>query len=343
MRIHRFAPFVTATALALASLSPRPATAQTAEERAAARSLAQQGAEALQNQKYAEAVDLLGRAEAIIHAPTHLLLIGRAQVGLGKLVAARETFLKITREELAASAPSAFKRAQEDAKTELAAVEPRIASLRIVLGGPGASDPSQVTVELDEQAVTSALIGVHRPIDPGKHVIRATSAGHEPVTQEVSLGDGEKKDVTLEVETPTQSAGSQGGTGPGGETKPPVTKKGLTTLQFVGIGGMGLGAVGLVVGGVFGGMSLSKSGEAEDLFNDCNARGCTEDEKDQIGVLDDAAASRGTAAIIGLAAGAALVGGGVALFLVGGKKQPTTSSMVLPYVTPKGLGVVGTF
>ena len=61
-----------------------------------------------------------------------LLLIGRAQVGLGRLVEAKETFLKLSREEIAASAPAAFKRAQEGAKDEIAAIEPnRITSYNV--------------------------------------------------------------------------------------------------------------------------------------------------------------------------------------------------------------------
>lgn len=345
MRLHRFAPIAAAT-LALALLSPRPASSQTAEERAAARSLAQQGAEALQNKNYSEAIDLLGRAEAIIHAPPHLLLIGRGQVGLGKLVAARETFLKIIREELAANAPAAFKRAQEDARTELAAIEPRIGSLRIVLTGPGAADPSKVAVKLDEQGVTSALIGVHRPIDPGKHLVTATAAGRNPVTQEVSLGDGEKKEVSLEVEAPAAGASvPDGGGQTGGPVGPvgPEKPQGTSPLKYVGIAGMGLGGAGIIVGTVFTVMFVNKSKEADTAFDAC-PKPCTADRQAEITTLDEAAASRGTGAIVGFTAGAALAGAGVALFLVGSKKQDKPAgAMVVPYVAPNGLGLVGRF
>lgn len=341
MRIHRI---VSIAAVTFALLGHGTASAQTDEEKAAARALAMQGAEALQNKKYAEAVDYLSRAEAVVHAPTHLLLIGRAQVGLGKLVAARENFLKITREQLAANAPAPFKKAQQDAKDELAAIEPRIASLQIALAGPGAADPSKVTVKLDEQPVTSALIGVHRPIDPGKHMVSATVAGRDPVTQEVSLGDGEKKEISLEVQAPAEAAAGAGtGQTPGGDQKTPDKPAGMGTLRIVGIGGMGLGAAGLVAGGVFTGLYVSKQGEADEAFADCGGV-CPPDAQEKIKDLDNAAASRGTVAIVGLTAGAVLLGGGIALFIVGGKKaDKPAAAMVLPYVTPSGLGVVGQF
>ncbi|MDI3284423.1 hypothetical protein [Polyangium sp. 15x6] len=344
MRLHRLAPLAAAATVALALLSPTPASSQTAEEKAAARSLAQQGAEALQNKNYAEAIDLLGRAEAIIHAPTHLLLIGRGQVGLGKLVAARESFLKIIREELPANAPAAFKRAQEDAKTELAAIEPRIGSLRIVLTGPGAADPAKVTVKLDEQGVTSALIGVHRPIDPGKHVVTATAAGRNAVTQEVSLGDGEKKEVSLEVEAPTEGAAAPEGSGQTGGAAGPTPDKpqGKSPLKYVGIAGMGLGGAGIIAGTIFTVMFVNKSKEADDAFNAC-PKPCPADKQAEITALDEASASRGTGAIVGFAAGAALAGAGVALFLIGSKQDKPAGAMVMPYVAPNGAGLVGRF
>ncbi|MDC0745128.1 hypothetical protein [Polyangium mundeleinium] len=345
MRLHRLAPLAAAATVALALLSPGTASSQTAEEKAAARSLAQQGAEALQKKDYAEAIDLLSRAEAIIHAPPHLLLIGRGQVGLGKLVAARESFLKIIREELPASAPAAFKRAQEDARTELAAIEPRIGSLRIVLTGPGATDPAKVTVKLDEQGVTSALIGVHRPIDPGKHVVTATAAGRSPVTQEVSLGDGEKKEVSLEVEAPAAGAAlpdGSGQTGGGGGPVGPEKPQGTSPLKYVGIAGMGLGGAGIIAGTIFTVMFVSKSGDADAAFKAC-PKPCPDDQQANITALDEAAASRGTGAIVGFAAGAALAGAGVALFLIGGKQDKPAGASVMPYVAPNGAGLVGRF
>ncbi|UQA56626.1 hypothetical protein [Polyangium aurulentum] len=333
--------------LSLALLGAGRANAQTDEEKAAARSLATQGADALRDKRYADAVDLLTRAEAVIHAPPHLLLTARAQVGLGRLVAARESYLKVVREELPAGAPSAFKRAQQEAKDELAALEPRIASLRIAVTGPGAGDMSKVTVKLDDQPVTSALVGVHRPIDPGKHVVSANATGRDPVKQEVTLGDGEKKDVSLELKEGPLVEGPSAGAGP--TTNPGVTPdagKGSGALRIAGIAAMGVGGAGLVVGGVFTGLWASKSADADAAFNACTATACTAEQRAKVSDLDDQAASRGTIAIIGLAAGGAVAGAGLALFLVsnGNKAEgKPAGAMVVPFVTPNGAGLVGRF
>src|SRR5262245_66171673 len=102
---------------------------------------------------------------------------------MGRLVAAKESYLKLMREELPASAPPAFKRAQQDAKAELAAIEPKIAQLKVNLEGVG---QKTVTLKIDDQPVSSALIGVFRPIDPGKHEVVAYPTGQSPVKASIT-------------------------------------------------------------------------------------------------------------------------------------------------------------
>jgi hypothetical protein len=132
----------------------------------------------------------------MFHAPTHLLLIARSQVGLGRLVAAKETYLKLTREELSASAPAAFKRAQQEGKDEMTALDARIASLRIAVEGGG---QQKFTVKMDDQPVSPALLGVYRPVDPGKHDIVIYPVGQGPVKGTIELKDGEKKELKLTI------------------------------------------------------------------------------------------------------------------------------------------------
>lgn len=344
MRLNRIVPVAT---VALSLCVALPSNAQTDEEKAAARALAVQGATALQENKFAEAIDLVTRAEAIVHAPPHLLLIGRAQVGLGRLVAAKESFLKIIREQLPATAPPAFKKAQVDAKADLDEIEPRIGSLRIALVGAGAANAGKVIVKLDEQPVAAALIGVHRPVDPGKHTVTAFVPGRSPVTQEVTLGDGEKKEIELSVETPVSLVDEENKYNKPPPQQPPPPKPGMSPLRIGGIAGMGLGVAGLVVGGVFLGMQSSKQAEADKAFSTCKAKptGCDQADRDNVSALDAAAATRGTIGIAGLVGGAVLAGGGVVMFILGGKKpQPKPASgFVMPYVMPNGGGIVGEF
>ncbi|WP_438020999.1 hypothetical protein WMF18_18865 [Sorangium sp. So ce315] len=360
MLLRRSIPFAAALFLLLPTGEVR---AQSDQDRAAARSLATQGAEAFTSGRFDEAIDLLGRAEALVHAPTHLLLIARAQTRLGRLVAAKETYLKILREELPPTAPAPFKRAQQDAREELAAVEPRIASLRIALEGAAGR---KIGVKLDGQPVADALLGVHRPIDPGNHVVVVSPPGLAPIEQTIALADGERKEMKIPipespVPAPSQEGagagqGTWGGDGAGVPPDPtPVTRERKTNLLVLGggIAAAALGVGGVVVGSVF----LAKGGATQRDANDLSARhGCESQApvdglecgppiQRQIEVLDGDAASQRTTGVINLITGGVLLAGGATLIVLEltSRPQPSSSAWIAPYVTPTGLGVRGAF
>ncbi len=339
------------------------ALAQSDEDKAAARSLAKEGIDAYGNGKHAEALDLLSRAEAIFHAPPHVLYIARSQAALGKLVAARESYLKVMREDLPASAPKAFKDAQQQAKEEAAAIEPRIASLRINLEGAGGA---KVSVKLDGQPVSAALIGVYRPTDPGKHTVTAYPPGRSPVEQSVELADGEKKEVKLALSGAgapgtgiPQSSVDDPDAGQGGPKTGPDKKTGggLNTLMIVGIAGLGVGLGGVVVGAIFTAKFGSKSAAADSKFIEygCNQKpnvgpACTPARQAEIDGLDGDAATSGTIGVIGLAAGGVLLAGGATALVLGlgqAKKakaeQEHKTVWITPWVSPSGFGVSGAF
>jgi len=334
-----------AAAIALAALSQAPAArAQTAEEKAAARDLATRGITALSEQKYAEALDLVSRAEQILHAPTHLLLIAQAQAGLGRLVEAKETYLKLSREELPASAPAAFKRAQDSAKEELAAIEPKIASLRIDLEG---AEGKKVTVKLDDQPVLPALIGVYRPIDPGKHEVVAYPMGQSPVKGAVALGEGEKKEIKLSIPAGPLPTGVPGnaadnpdalGAKNGGADKSSSGTGFFTPLRGAGLGLGVLGIGGVVVGSIFMAQSGSTSSEADELFTSCGLP-C----KPQIDQLDNDAAGQKTIGVIGLVGGGVALAAGVTLFVLGKPKPKAATAHMTPFFTGNAVGLRGAF
>lgn len=355
MFLRRCVPFAAALMLTLPTGDAR---AQSDEDKAAARSLATQGAEAFAAGRFEEAIDRLTRAEALVHAPTHLLLLARAQTRLGRLVAARETYLKIVREELPPSAPLAFKKAQQDAREELAAVEPRIASLRIALEGAG---DRKIRVMLDGQPVPDALLDVHRPIDPGTHEITVVPPGLSPIEQSITLGDGEKKDLTIPIpEGPAVAAppADPGGapalsTGPsGGPSGAGGGRTANVAMLGGGIAASALGLGGVVVGAVF----LAKGGGTQQEANDLSAtygcesshgmnRGCTSLIQQRIRDLDTDAASQKTIGAIGLIAGGALLVGGATLIVLelSSRSAPSPTAWIAPYVAPTGLGVRGAF
>ena len=87
-----------------------------------ARALAHDGYEAQTHREYAVAEDRFRRAESLVHAPTLELGLARAQVGLGKLVEAHETYRRIVREPPAPDAPAPFGPRRSPMREELAAL-----------------------------------------------------------------------------------------------------------------------------------------------------------------------------------------------------------------------------
>ncbi|HEY0467269.1 MAG TPA: hypothetical protein VGC79_23875, partial [Polyangiaceae bacterium] len=154
-------PSILALAAILAVI-PARASAQTDAERAGARSAGLAGLEAYTAGKYEQALDFFTRAESVMHAPTHQLYLARSSAKLGRLVSAREYYLKLTQERLPASASKPFKDAQASGDKELAELEPRVPYVSVVVQGANAKE---VQVVRDDEALPQALLGVPHPED----------------------------------------------------------------------------------------------------------------------------------------------------------------------------------
>jgi hypothetical protein len=358
--------------LASALLLPRPSFAQSDEERAAARQAAMEGIKALREQRYSAAVDLLTRAESVIHAPTHLLYLARAQASMGQLVRARENFMKIVKENIDSSKPKAFHEAKADAEKELAALEPRIPVITAIVEG---AQGKSVTVTMDGTKISSALIGLPRPVDPGAHQFQASTEGMASDVATVSIKEGGNERVTLVLKagavavvtapptpTPPEPAAStsHGGTGPEplpttgtppAPEQPQTGGGGGSGVRTAGFVVTGVGVVGIGVGTLMYLGGVSKSQESTDT---CAAKveggPCAFPKSDpraqEVDSLDADAKSKKLVGAIGLAAGGVALVAGVVM-IVAGKPKPAAQADLSPHVAPflgaREIGLVGTF
>lgn len=328
------ARFSIVTTLVLVLTTASSALAQSDDERAAARAAATKGAEALEQGRVEEALDLFSRAEAIIHAPPHLLYIARAHTKLGHLVKAHEAYVKITRETLGPNTPEAFREAQAIASTEAAELEPRIPTLKVdVEGAPAES----VLLEIDGQKVPSAMIGLARPIDPGKHQIQAKTANSASDVVAVTLAERAHQSVTLKLVAATSSEGDDHIT-----ASEPGPRKVVSRVPAYAA--LGVGAVGLVVGTIFVLQNHSKRGEADDL---CPTGPCPESRRADVLRLDDEANTAATMAWVGYGVGAIGLGVGAFLLLTtsgaSATPPPATGIRVRPSVGFRSIGLGGVF
>jgi hypothetical protein len=82
-------------------------------------------------------------------------------------------------------------------RTELPQVEPRIPSVRILVRPENVQG---LQIQIDGQPMSTALVGVQRPTDPGPHTIVAYAPGYARVTQRIAIQERENRDVGLTLE-----------------------------------------------------------------------------------------------------------------------------------------------
>jgi hypothetical protein len=301
-------PFVLAVAcgLALALLSSG-ARAEGDADKATARELATQGQQALDQKEYARASELFAKAYELVPVPTLALGRARADVGLGRLVAAHERYNTIVRSGVPSGAPEAFVQAFDAARAELEALKPRIPGLILRVRGTRAA-----RIELDGEAYPEAALGVRRLVDPGRHLVRATSPGARPAEHAFEVREGGTAEVTMDLVVELSGA----------EASPRGSRSGASdeaaSMSDLRLAGIVVGSVGLaslaasaVTGGLYWGARTTVDGGC-DASGACNADGLA---------AASTAEAMGLASTITLFAGAAAAGVGTTLFVLGDEPE----------------------
>jgi hypothetical protein len=274
-----------------------------------------------------------------------MLALARSQAGLGKLVTAQEICNRIGREGVAPKSPSSWSKALTDAKKEADTLAARIPSVTITV--KGAAD---ARVMLDGVRVPTAALGAKRPVDPGKHVIRAEATGFAAVEKTLTIAEGKSEPVVLQLSSadaqvtgapePRSSAGApldspaEASPPPGAETAANAPQR--STRKTIGLVALGVGGAGLVLGAVTGGLAVGKHGE---LGSACSEGHCPASQQDTI----DAYHLMGTLSTVGFIVGGASAATGVILLLTAPRTQPAKEAKLTPVIGPGYLGAEGKF
>ncbi len=260
---------------------------------ATARQLAKEGFAALDAKDFAEAEKLFDRARKLYDAPTLLLGLARARVGLGHFVEARENYQQLIRRKPDAS-NTAFQEAVESARTEVEGLEDQIAWVTIMVEGP---DGESTEVTIDGTAIPAASLGVKRALNPGEHEVVASAAGYATRTESFSVDKAETLELNLELQT-----------APGEETQPATTAESSSLQQWLGIAAVGVGGAFLIAGVVTGAIA---SGEHGDLEDNCPDGQCPPAYHDTL----DSFNTTSTVSTVGFIAGGVLAAAGTVLIL----------------------------
>lgn len=175
---------------------PNPPQLSDAEKKAAARAAFAEGIDLQEKKDCVTALPKFELAERMYDAPTHLLHIAQCQVSTGRLIEAQESYATLAHLTLPAQAPAAFRDAQGAGAKELARLKPRIPTLRLDTSPPAAS-LKNVGVQINGTQLPPDLLGIARPMNPGRYRVTVAAGPGRSGTGEIELKEGETK--TLEV------------------------------------------------------------------------------------------------------------------------------------------------
>jgi hypothetical protein len=345
-----------------AALALAPDTAR-AGDTAAAESLFQRGVELLKKDDWTEACKAFEASMKLDASVGAQINIARCAAHDGKIATAWAGFRKA--KALNAETPLERRKASVESFVdgEIKKLEPRIpyVTVKVTLkapasGGPKSpSDVADLKILRDDVPIPLESTGVEIPVDPGKHVFRASAPGYLDTHVELDVPEASKKDVSLELEaapTAPKPLGTTDEPRPKGVVEPPPRKT-TSPLVGAGIGVAAVGAAALVVSAATGGVALSDRKKIDHLVE---AHHCTESGGDlKCDAASDAeahsATTRGKAlaltSTVTLFAGAALAGTGIVMAVVGAtsSKKSRGDVSVTPVVGPSiaGLSLGGAF
>ncbi|MDI1430777.1 PEGA domain-containing protein [Polyangium sorediatum] len=324
--------WVACAAIVLGLVSGPLAHAGEQENVSKAREIALSASDDLDAKRFAEALEKVTQAEALYHAPTHLLMRAEALEGLGRLAEALETYERLAAEPLGPTSPPAFRKAREEGSKRERALLARVPSLLVVVTGAATED---VKATVDDKPLALGT-GMATRFDPGKHVLRVEASGFSPVERTIEL---DERGGVIKVPVHLEVASARPVRDEKVDVIAPKPAPSGRTLFVPAMAAFGVGAASLVAGAVTGVMSLGRVGELEEL---CTSEGrCPPSAQGHI----DEAGTLGNVSTAMFVVGGAAAAAGVVLLVMGKPKGPPAVGHVevVPWAGPLSAGIRGTF
>ncbi len=201
------------------------------------------------------------------------------------------------------------------------------------------NDVSAVKVTMDGQTLADRLEGTAISLDPGEHVFRFEAQGQPPFEKTLVIREAEKdrhERIVIGAAATTAPRPALAAPAPApsatGTSPPPAADAGSSswsTQKTMGLVVGGVGVAGLIVGGIFGALSVSAHNSYEQNCGSnigapagfCNAQGVS-------GQSD--AASKGTLSTVFFVGGGVLAAGGAVLFFTAPRGAGATQVGVGP-------------
>ncbi len=312
------------------------------------------GAGAFDQGKWAEAVELFGRAEALVHSPIHLSYIARAQLKLGHWVEAYELFNRIKREPLETPVSTAAANAVADANRQLSTLDAQLPYVTLVVKGSDTRrrdrhDGRRTRAQRADWRVASGESRTAQvPRDDRNSGEPGTSGRHQ------TRGATDRR-ARARADRGSRRADRAGGCCPAASRDRAATRAAAgagpnssgSALRIGGYIGLGVGVVGVGLGTVFLLSSNSKQKDADNAFEACGGKACSGPDRVKVDALDSDAATGKTLALTSFVVGGVGLATGVTLLVLSGKQKSEPTAQLAPRVQPwigyRSVGLSGTF
>jgi len=292
-------------------LLPSLAQAQSA----AAEALFEEGRKLMDEGNYASACPKLKESYTIDPALGALLNLASCYEKAGKTATAWATY----KDALGMASTADDTERADFARRHIEELEPRLTRLRIELA-PGA-ELEGLTITRDDVAFSTSSVGTPLPVDPGQHRIAAEAPGHRGWSTTVETAEeGKAYEIVIPVleakAAPPPPPAPQPVVAPVPAPTPeePEPSPGMSGLELAGwiVGGVGVASG--IVGGVFGGLALSKGSQIAD---ECTlGPGGNQCPTAELADENDTAMTHATLSNAFLIGGGVLVAGGVVMILL---------------------------
>lgn len=263
---------------------------------AAAEALFNKGVAEIKAGNYKDACPAIEQSQKLDPRPGTQFTLAECLARWGKSATAHvafEDFLRTVR-ALPAAQQGRYADRVKVAENKKAEIAPTIPQLTILLPKDA---PSNVQVTRDGTEITGPMLGLALPVDPGEHSIVVEIPGKPAETQKITLASGETK--TIEVVIPGTTRETTSDTG----DKTSISGRTIGTIAAFGVG-----AAGLIMGGVTGGLAISTKKQAD---TQCPEFQCSPDGLK----LVRKGRTMATLSTVGVAVGGAGIAAGVILLL----------------------------
>ncbi len=226
------------------------------------------------------------------------------------------------------------------AKTRLASLGVRVPLLTIKLPG----DPSDYVVKIDGEDLSGGALKLAQPINPGRHRVEIEMPNGAMRRFDAVLGEGDSRVIDVARSSGTLSApGSEQQQPPEGESDQPSEPasdddRAIPLRTWAYVAG-GIGAAGIIVGSITGGLAIGGKSTMDD---NCNGEACNHEGKEAA----DETQALALVSTIGFPVGLAGLAAGTALWLLSPSQDGAAATgrlQIEPLVSQSMIGVRGTW